>query len=309
MRVNGSVWRETGWYFSPKSASELMTAIARVGTHGTNHRFAWRGHSDADFEWVSSLHRTLADEGTDVTEAALVEREEKILNEARRWGLGVEGGQLVDDLQLLADLQHFGIPTRLVDVTSNPMTALWFATAPALPPRTDTVRPARFKPGLLIAMNMPWYNEVESEGQPETVFKTVGSPPRKLGDFAGLKAKRTSALGLRTPFVVSSSMPNDRLRAQEGYFIASAHPKASKPPLTGLMIDVPQGDVVTVRRLLSEQRTQGLPKSMPFVAILVPARVKRQLRDYLRLTYSRTAKTLFPDHTGFRDFGSWRARP
>ncbi|MEF3403949.1 FRG domain-containing protein [Agromyces sp. CCNWLW203] len=303
--MNGNAWRDTGWYFAPTSASELMTAIARVGTHGTNHRFAWRGHADADYVWASSLHRRLTFEGVTVTEEALVEREVHILDEARRWGLGVEGGQLVDDLQLLADLQHFGVPTRLVDVTSNPMTALWFATASASF-QVGGGTTMRSKPGLLIAMNMPWYNEGRAVGKPQTVFKTVGSPPRTLRDLGGLSVKREQGLELSTPFVVSSSMPNDRLRAQEGYFIASAHPENSKPPLTSLSIAVPQGDAADVRRLLMKSRTVGLPKHMPFVAILVPSGVKKQLRDYLRLTYSRTAKGLFPDYTGFRDFGKWR---
>lgn len=305
--MNGSAWKDTGWYFAPSSASELMTAIARVGTHGTNHRFAWRGHADADYEWSSSLYRTLIQEGVAVTEAAMREREERILDEARRWGLGVEGGQLVDDFQLLADLQHFGVPTRLVDVTSNPMTALWFATERAY--RTTRNETTLSKPGLLIAMNMPWYREVSENGKPPSVFKTVGSPPRTWGDLEGLSAKRSRALGLSTPFVVSSSMPNARLRAQEGYFIASAHPDGAAAPLTSLSLNVPPGDAETVRTLLTGERTQGLPRRMPFVAILVPSRMKAQLREYLRLTYSRTAKALFPDYTGFKDHGRWRDRP
>lgn len=302
--MNGSVWKDTGWYFAPSSASELMTAIARVGTHGSNHRFAWRGHADADYEWSSSLYRTLIQEGVAVTEEAMREREERILDEARRWGLGVEGGQLVDDLQLLADLQHFGVPTRLVDVTSNPMTALWFATERAY--RETRNGKALSKPGLLIAMNMPWYREVAENGKPPSVFKTVGSPPRTWGDLEGLSAKRSRALELSTPFVVSSSMPNARLRAQEGYFIASAHPAQAVAPLTSLSLNIPHGDAETVRTLLTGERTQGLPRQMPFVAILVPSRIKAQLREYLRLTYSRTAKALFPDYTGFRDHGRWR---
>lgn len=304
--MNGQAWRDTGWYYLPKSASELMTAVARVGTHGTNHRFAWRGHADADFIWTSSLQRLLRREGLPETETAMLERENRILEEARRWGLGVEGGQLVDDFQLLADLQHFGVPTRLMDVTSNPMTALWFAT--------DSVTMAvkggeRSKPGLLIAMNMPWYREVGEEGRPSTVFKTVGSPAVTWNDLEGLSAKRTSALSLSSPFVVSSSMPNARLRAQEGYFIASALPDEPVPPLSGLHMTVPQGDSAEVARLLMDQRRQGLPRSMPFVAILVPAKMKEQLRTYLRLTYSRTAKSLFPDYTGFREFGKWMEHP
>lgn len=302
--MNGQAWRETGWYYVPKSASELMTAIARVGTHGTNHRFAWRGHADADYLWTSSLHRQLMAEGTAVSEVALRERENRVLEEARRWGLGVEGGQLVDDFQLLADLQHFGVPTRLVDVTSNPMTALWFATEQVfMSTKQDSSR--RSKPGMLIAMNMPWYNEVDSKEHPATVFKTVGSPPTLLRDFGGLGVKRDRALALPTPFVVSSSMPNARLRAQEGYFIASAHPLTSSSPLDSLNITIPKGDIDDVARLLMDQRTQGLPKKMPFVAILVPSKVKEQLRTYLKYTYSRTAKSLFPDYSGFKDHGKW----
>lgn len=299
----GRAWKDTGWFFEPRNASEVMTAIARVGTHGSNHRFAWRGLANCNYALTSSLHRQLLDEGASVTEDVLLEREERTLEEARRWGLGVEGGQLVDDLQLLADLQHFGVPTRLIDVTSNPMTALWFATE-----RIVRRQSGHSATGLLVALNMPWYNEIATKGRPETVFKTVGSPAATLGDLkGGLSTKRRAGLKLETPFVVSSSMPNPRLRAQEGYFIASAHPPESVAPMSSLQIRVPQGESSEVRTLLTEDKERGLPKTLPFVAIFIKSSVKKQLRTYLRLTYSRTAKTLFPDYQGFREFGRWRS--
>ena len=102
-------------------------------------------------------------------------------------------------------------------------------------------------------------------------------------------------------------MPNPRLRAQEGYFIASAHPENSADPLTSLRIQVPPGNPDEVRTLLTEDKVRGLPRTLPFVAIFIKSSVKDQLRTYLRLTYSRTAKTLFPDYQGFRDFGKWRS--
>ncbi|WP_119696525.1 FRG domain-containing protein [Microbacterium halotolerans] len=288
-------WRGTGWYVSPNSATEVMAMIARVSTHSTNHRFAWRGLASADFTLSSSLHRHLADEGRVVTEDSLLEREEQILREARRWGLGVEGGQFVDDLQLLADLQHFRVPTRLIDVTSNPMTALWFATAALSHDESGLARS-----GLLIAINMSWYRrEATSESQPQTVFRTVGAPGQPLDKM------RRQGLDLDTPFIVSSSLPNPRLRAQEGYFLASSHP-ARGELMASLKIDVPPPPAEPLVETLNRERGRGYPMNLPFVAIMISPQFKAKLRRYLKQTYSRTERNLFPDFTGFYDHGAWR---
>mgnify|MGYP000914918352 CR=1 FL=1 len=301
----GNAWEGTGWYFNAKSADEVMMAIAKIGAHGGNHRFCWRGLSDSNYNFTSSLHRRLDDEVGKgeldaITEEVLRDREDKILEKARDWGLGVAGGHLVDDLQLLADLQHYGVPTRLIDVTSNPMTALWFATAQ---PSTRS-RGAR---GALIALNMNWYRDAGSGGGSgeATVFKTVGRPPMTAGDVEdGLAARRNAALSLDTPFVVSASIPNPRLRAQEGYFVASSYPDNPKPPLQDLKVEYRGGDADELRDLLLEPKKRGLPRSLPFVAIFIPSAVKGRLRKYLKLNYSRTAKRLFPDYEGFCRYGN-----
>lgn len=57
-----------------------------------------------------------------------------------------------NDLQLLALLQHNGLPTRLLDVTANPLTAPWFACMS---------KPSR--DGLLIAFNVSTYPEIMPE--------------------------------------------------------------------------------------------------------------------------------------------------
>lgn len=299
--VIARLWRETGWlYERAYSATAVMEAIGRLSAHSTSHRFAWRGLSSADYALTSSLHRRLEEDGASITEEVVREKELRILREARRWGLGVEGGQLVDDLQLLADLQHFGVPTRLIDVTSNPMTALWFASR-------DSRTSGTARSGLLVGINMSWYREESGGvGKPQTVFKTVGAPPTTWAELSGgLGHRLSTGLGLDTPFVVSSSVPNPRLLAQEGYFLASAHPHASPSPLASLRMDVPQGDPSVTRELFTNPRSRGNPRKLPFVAIIIPSRAKQQLRTYLKNTYSRTAKRLFPDFTGFREHGAW----
>ncbi|MGN7861815.1 FRG domain-containing protein [Microbacterium sp. 22303] len=278
-----------------------MEAIGRLSAHSTSHRFAWRGLSSADHLMTSSLHRLLEREEVTITEDALRAREQTILREARRWGLGVEGGQMVDDLQLLADLQHFGVPTRLIDVTSNPMTALWFATR-------DSRSTHAARSGLLVGINMSWYREEsQGEGRPQTVFKTVGAPPATRGALnGGLGHRLVTGLALDTSFVVSSSVPNVRLLAQEGYFLASVHPEPPSGPMVSLKMEVPRGDPAVTHDLFANARARGNPRKLPFIAILIPSRAKKQLRTYLKNTYSRTAKRLFPDFAGFHDHGDWQ---
>ncbi|MGO9788187.1 MAG: FRG domain-containing protein, partial [Solirubrobacteraceae bacterium] len=65
------------------------------------------------------LYRRLERSGQAVSEKALRAEEIKILEEARRWGLGRDLGPSATDLDLLAVLQHHGVPTRLLDVTST----------------------------------------------------------------------------------------------------------------------------------------------------------------------------------------------
>ncbi|WP_431247265.1 FRG domain-containing protein [Leifsonia xyli] len=120
----GNVWRRTGWYVVPETDRELMSFMGALGVYSKGVPFAWRGMSSADFPVVSSLSRALPWNATEETVAAA---EDHVLARARAWGLGISAGRQVSDLELLADLQHYGVATRLVDFTSNPMTALWFA--------------------------------------------------------------------------------------------------------------------------------------------------------------------------------------
>jgi hypothetical protein len=111
---------------------ELLTKLSERWL-GQNRQFAWRGVVDATFALHSSLYRRLlwklqAEGITEPPDEAALERAEgDILAETHRWGLhnGPQGRLSV--LNELAALQHFGAPTRLVDVTLNAYIGLWFA--------------------------------------------------------------------------------------------------------------------------------------------------------------------------------------
>ena len=53
--------------------------------------------------------------------------EQEMLRDLRRIGCGYLPAIREDDWDLLARAQHFGMATRLLDWTSNPLAALWFA--------------------------------------------------------------------------------------------------------------------------------------------------------------------------------------
>lgn len=100
-------------------------------------------------------------------------RELEILNEARRWGLGRDLGSSATDMHLLALLQHHGVPTRFIDVTANPMTALWFAIEEHRPQGGVIAK----KPGVLFAIDVTktdWYETFHHAGD-QTVAQ-VGNP-------------------------------------------------------------------------------------------------------------------------------------
>lgn len=286
----GQSWLATGYAVTPETSRQVMQVIGSLGAYSTGQRFAWRGMSSADYLFTSALERELRKRSATLTEADVRAAEQKMLTDARDWGLG--GGRFgqVDDLQLLAELQHFGSPTRLVDLTSNPMTALWFACDS---PRTGDVG----KSGLVVALNVSDWETYPSEVTRSLVAARSESPESRL---------LAEALAQDKPFLVRAVEANERIAAQEGYFVASgvpASPSAASPfPAFEIRYTVRTPSLQIAD--LTDARGRGLPSRLPFVAIIVKAGIKRQLREYLDKTFSKSARTLFPDFPGFRAFGT-----
>ena len=107
--------------------------------------FAWRGQVNAAWPLHSSLFRRLSWSFGTPKEMELATAEREILADVHQWGLHMGEYGRLSVMNQLAILQHFGAPTKLIDITFNPWIGLWFAVQerPAregLPVRCATVR-------------------------------------------------------------------------------------------------------------------------------------------------------------------------
>lgn len=288
-------WKRTPWGYEISSIDELTRAISRIGTLQIGRRYVWRGVVDRRFSVHSSLTRHLLDSSSVSgvpSETEIRRREEQILARAREWGIGIERGALATDLHLLALLQHHGVPTRLLDVTSNPMTALWFACQRASADRDSS--------GVLFAFDVTGLLEYA------TIDPGVSPTWAEIGNPLGaslVRAIEASATS-QQPFLVRPSLPDARMTAQEGLFIAGTTP--SEPGIPGVdSFPIATSPAPEPRALASlfaaDERRPGRPPGLPFVALIIPSRLKFRILQNLEGTYNRRRRVLFPDLTGFAD--------
>lgn len=292
-------WVKAGWGYAPRSVDELFRLIARINSLQTGTHFVWRGVHNSSWSVESSLQRALRT-NSDYYEATagsldvdpLRAPERRILESARAWGVGLFPSGFVSDLQLLAVLQHHGAPTRLIDVTPDPMTALWFACQDELAPhRAGTQGHA----GVLFAFNV-------------TDMQTVRSidPPR--GNFSvwhdslasGLEQYLTVSRDSRSALLLKPASPDARMSAQQGQFLFGAAGVSGIPevPAFPSSFGKPTGTEALAALSAAGDRKQGRPRRVAFAAIVISPRLKRGALRSLG-GYNKSAKVLFPDLGGF----------
>jgi hypothetical protein len=269
-------WTRSGWGLSVTSQDQVFRAITRIVTLAAGRRYVWRGCGDGTTRIRSPLLRELIiDESEPLpTEQELRRHETAILREAREWGLGVGAS----DLALLAELQQSGVPTRLLDVTDNPMTALWFACE-----RDDEA-------GVLVAVDVtesPTYGTTEPSAGPEWSLRHALAVSAKTG----------------APFLVRPARRTPRMQAQEGLYLSGAVPVGAAPAgVDGLPLPFsdPPGKERLANLFSPAERAAGRPTRLPFCAIVIPGRMKKKLREHL-VALNRRRSTVYPDAEGFRD--------
>lgn len=143
----------------------------------------------------------------------------------------------------------------------------------------------------MLALNVTGWTE-HSSGDTPLTYKNVDTPWANTLE----NALRDGA------FLVRAIEPNVRAAAQEGFFATGNIPTTPGEVFRGF--EVPFAAIEPGSLDLTEDRGRGAPPKLPFVAVIIKAGLKPKLLRYLAGSYNRSARTLFPDFPGFREFGS-----
>ena len=87
----------------------------------------YRGLADADWEVESSAYRRIRVSQEEPLPVTFQNYIEQLLNTSGLQGFRYQHDRKLSDLELLAELQHYGAATCLIDFTENALIALWFA--------------------------------------------------------------------------------------------------------------------------------------------------------------------------------------
>lgn len=87
----------------------------------------WRGQADINWRIDHSAYRRLTLNKKSITEKDLISYEDSLLRQATHKGYRHQNGRELNDIELMALLQHHGAATRLIDFSRNVLVALWFS--------------------------------------------------------------------------------------------------------------------------------------------------------------------------------------
>jgi hypothetical protein len=281
------------------SLNEYTAAIEAIAAYqqATDSRFVWRGVGNANWGLHSLLVRSYEKLNGDLpTELQLRSFERRVIGEAREWNLDfrVSGGRLTA-LELLARLQHFEVPTRLLDFTLNPLIALWFAVQPnlavdgrvfAVDISTRVVARAK-----TIRREPWWWGESYSAGDDWCRRSWIWLPPP-------VEDRIVRQQGCFLTGGVPSTQPARNIRTAAGGWRplrAAEVRQCMSVPL--VMISYRQA--IAVR---TGQPMQGQPPRSAAFTLRIQNRAG--IRQALERTYGLSARSLFPDPPGMAKFGT-----
>ena len=122
------------WYITYyiKTLNEFTKWAAQFDSREDSKQYLFRGVSSADYKIDASAYRRIkkgrgSEEEQDGDFEIFLQLNKNLISEARFRGHDRKNGRKLEDLEVLAEFQHYGAATFLIDFTYNTSVALWFA--------------------------------------------------------------------------------------------------------------------------------------------------------------------------------------
>lgn len=260
----------------PESLSDFIDLVEEM--HGNAIDSMWyRGCGKRSFTLVPSLYRHRKAK----TSAQLTALERNLMARFRQRSLPYHSRSLVDDWDTLFFMQHYGIPTRLLDWTENPFTALHFALMGAHRTKTAKGRYRFDEPAAVWILDpVRWNRHVLSKQSFDAGALTPGDEA-----LNGYKPNLGFTGTNSHPVALYGAYNSARIVAQQGVFMIFGEDKA---PMEHLY------------------RYNSYPKDS-LIRVTIKVSAIKAMRDSL-LSHGITESVVFPDLEGLaleikRSFG------
>jgi hypothetical protein len=281
----------TNWTELNKRINEILAL------HG-GESLVWRGVVDADWGLYSSLYRRLKMTRAKIQDKDMLNIESQILERARKsWRF-----DNLSAMEIFAQVQHYGGPTRLLDVTLNPLIASWFAVEQK---RHEDGQVRIDVDSRIFCFYVGEFVNLSDWGGPDI-------PWAKWQDLASRKAKDWGTGEVRR--VWRPPAYNERISAQNGAFLIDGVPftypgsnQFTKGP--GMVND--RWRIGAIRdassipmKLNDPSRQRQTAKSTPAFTFKIAATARDEIRERLERNYGYSAASLYSDLFGLAQFAT-----
>ena len=261
-----------------QAARDLISAAMFLHTTFKDEVWLWRGQADHRYGLEPGLHtRVKRTGGIPNSEGEVVEAAAYLISKARDADIDRVNGTRLPDLALLAHLQHYGAATPLLDVSVDPLVALWMV-AFASPTAVDALDK---RAGSLYAIKRPPLDRV---------LNPLDARPYTSNDEASISAALgDSVWWYRAPEIT------ERLRIQRGSFLIGPLVAPDSSETTLPLVTTSSNGNWLEKRLSRRGQPSNTTRSTTDVAIFrVQGAVKRFLREILENRSGLNISTIYP---------------